>query len=52
MIRVVAPHFVAAVVLDGDRVTRWAPIVRYMRGWSTVRVECYARRKGWSTERL
>lgn len=46
--RIVAPHFVAAVVLDqNDRVIRAAPIVGYMHGWTRDRVRSYVARKGW-----
>jgi hypothetical protein len=48
LIRIEAPHFVAAVVLDGDRVVRAAPILRYMHGWPAQRVIGYCRRKGWA----
>lgn len=42
-----APHFVAAIVLRGDRVIEAAPIVRFMRGWDRDRVRDYCRGKGW-----
>ena len=51
MIRIVAPHFVAGVVLT-DRVIRTAPIVKYMIGWEPGRVRTYARSKGWQTQIL
>jgi hypothetical protein len=38
MIRITAPHFVADVVLEWDRVTRAAPIVSYMLGIEHVHV--------------
>ncbi len=45
--RVVAPHFVAALVVVADRVTTAAPILAYMRGWTGDRVRAYVARKGW-----
>jgi hypothetical protein len=42
-------HFFAAVVLTNGAVTRCAPIVNYMHGWSRQRVLDYARRRGWRT---
>lgn len=51
MIRIVAPHFVAGVVL-ADQVERAAPIVKYMIGWNAGKVRNYARSKGWQTQIL
>lgn len=52
LMRVVAPHFVAGVVFDGEtvasRVVRAAPIVHYMQGWTAARVMAYCRTKKWS----
>jgi hypothetical protein len=42
-----APYFYAAVVLNGERVSRAAPILKYMVGWSVYRAIDYAERKGW-----
>ena len=42
-----APHFYAGVVLQDGRVVRFAPIVKYMRGWSRQQVLDYCRRKHW-----
>lgn len=47
MIRIVAPHFVAGVVIEDRRVVKAAPIVKYMIGWSVTRVLTYCRRRGW-----
>ena len=38
MIRIVAPRFVAGVVLEEKRVVRTAPILRKMQGWTLGRV--------------
>lgn len=46
LIRVVAPHFVAAFETDGI-VRRAAPIIKYMIGWSDDRARQYIARKGW-----
>ena len=50
MILIDAPHFCAAVVLTAGRVSRAAPILAYMTGWTADRVLSYARRKRWQTE--
>ena len=47
MLRIVAPHFVA-----GWSPQRVAPILAYMRGWPTQRVQRYCRLKGWQCERV
>lgn len=51
MIRIVARHFVAGVVLnERDMVVKAAPIVKYMIGWHSAGVMGYCRRKGWKYE--
>lgn len=47
LVRIVAPHFVAAVVVVADRVTVAAPILSYMYGWPSDRVRQYVAGKGW-----
>lgn len=42
-----APHFYAGIVLQNDRVVEAADIVKYMRGWTRMRVRGYCRNKGW-----
>lgn len=49
--RIVAPHFVAGVIVEEGNVTRAAPIVGYMLGWSEERVRTYVRRRGWTATR-
>jgi len=43
LLRIVAPHFVAGVVV-GERA---APIIRYMKHWSEVSIREYCERKKW-----
>jgi hypothetical protein len=53
MIRVVAPHFTAAVVLDASgRITRTAPILAWAVGWTEKALRKYVRRKGWTIDTL
>jgi hypothetical protein len=47
VIHITAPHFVAGVVLEGDVVVRWAPILSYMRGWTRAHVIAYCDKKRW-----
>ena len=46
-LRIVAPHFVAGVILWDDKAVQVAPIVSYMRGWTLARATTYCERKGW-----
>lgn len=46
--QIAAPDFVAGLVLVDDKVTKTAPILHRMRGWSRDRVRDYCREKNWS----
>ena len=46
LIRVVAPHFVAAFESDGI-VRRTAPILRYLMGKTDDQARAYIKSKGW-----
>lgn len=50
--RIVAPHFVAGIVLEGTTVVEAAPIVRYMVGWSAKRVHAICLDKKWTIARV
>jgi hypothetical protein len=50
MIRIVAPHFVAGVILEDGHVTKTAPIVAYMYGWDEDLVRFYCAKQGWQAE--
>lgn len=60
MIRITAPHFVAGVetckVFEGrmgdhdEYDNNCAPIVKYMKTWSPLRIRDYCRSKGWRYE--
>jgi hypothetical protein len=45
--QVSAPHFVAGIVLCDDKVTKAAPILRFMRGWSRDRVRSHCHENNW-----
>lgn len=47
MIRIVAPHFVAGLVIDPRRC---APIVKYMQSWTVERILGYCKSKGWQAQ--
>ena len=46
LVRILAPHFVAGLVLGGQ----CAPIIRYMHGWPPERIRAYCKGKGWTVE--
>ena len=48
--RITAPHFCAGIVITEGKVTEWAPIVKYMRGWPLQRVQAYCANKAWTIE--
>jgi hypothetical protein len=48
LIRIQAPHFVAGVILVDNKVKRYAPIVKYMHGWTKGQVLSYVSMKGWA----
>jgi len=50
--RIVAPHFVCGIVLNGARVHEAAPIVKYMTGWTAKQVRAYCDRKDWRVARV
>ena len=51
LVRIVAPHFVAAVVADSV-VRECAPILSYMTGWNGRQVATTAKRKvSWGASR-
>jgi hypothetical protein len=50
--RIVAPHFVSGIIVDGDTVIAVAPIVKYMRDWKIDKVFAYCQRKKWAIERV
>jgi hypothetical protein len=50
LVRIDAPHFCAGVVISGGVVTRAAPILKYMFGWTGARVGVYAIGKGWTVD--
>jgi hypothetical protein len=47
LVRVVAPHFVAGMLVDGDRVVRAAPILKWAIGKNRDFLRTYFRNKGW-----
>jgi len=51
-LRITAPHFCAAVLVRKESVYRTAPILRYMVGWTPIRVKRYAKAKGWKVKTI
>lgn len=53
LLRLVAPHFVAGVLVDErGLVVEAAPIVGYSVGWTGANLRKYAARRGWSAAYL
>lgn len=52
LLRIIAPWFVAGVVLRDDIVVEAAPILRYTVGWSEERLRSYAKRRRWNVGNL
>lgn len=52
LIRIVAPHFVAGLILVNDQITRCAPIVAYMKlkQWDPFTIALYCQKKNWQFE--
>ena len=42
-----APHFCAGAVMSEGKVTEAAPILNYMRGWKSSKIQSYCEKKGW-----
>ena len=52
MIIILAPTFTAAVITDNGEVSKTAPIVKYMKGWTWDTVILYCEGRGWKTIRV
>jgi hypothetical protein len=48
LVRVVAPHFVAGLVMQGDRCTHAAPILAWAVGRSRKALQAAFARQGWT----
>ena len=52
LIRIESSYFVAGIVIDQNgQVVKAAPIVKYMVGWNTEKVETYCKKRGWKGTR-
>lgn len=47
LVRIVAPHFVAGLIMEQDVCVQAAPILAWAIGKGTVELRQYFRRKGW-----
>jgi hypothetical protein len=50
VIYIVAKTFTCGVLLEQDKVTMTAPIVKYMKGWTRQEVLNYCGIRGWTAE--
>lgn len=44
---VTAPHFCAGFVVEGGKIVRIAPIIKYMKDWDLSRILQYTKSKRW-----
>lgn len=47
LVRVVAPHFVAGLIMAGNRCTEAAPILKWAIGKDRAELRAYFARKSW-----
>jgi len=49
VIRIVAPHFVAGICKNNinNKLTKTAPILKYMKNWSLFEIAIYCKQKQW-----
>lgn len=47
LFRITAPHFCAGFVIKGDSVILIAPIIKYMKHWSLLKIKRYCNLKNW-----
>lgn len=45
--QIVAPHFVAGIVVKDNIAVQVAPILHYLRGWPMSSVAAYCEKKAW-----
>lgn len=50
--RIVAPHFVAGIIMSGDRCIRAAPILAWATGRDAAYLRAYFHDKGWEASIL
>ena len=47
MIRILGADLVAGLIVEGTRISRAAPVIRYMTGWTVREVSICCARKKW-----
>lgn len=45
--QIISPYFVAGLVTKDEVVSRAAPVIAYMAGWTLFTVKRYCHNKGW-----
>jgi hypothetical protein len=50
MLRILGPDFVAGLIVDRNRISRAAPVIRYMTGWTVREVLARCSQRGWQCE--
>jgi len=50
LIRITAPHFVAGIIKEHGKPCHYAPILKWMAGWTNQAIERYCKWKGYKIE--
>jgi len=50
LVQISSSYFTAGIILEGKKVVKAAPILKYMLGWTLSRVLSYCKYKRWSVE--
>jgi len=51
LIRILSDYFVAGAVVNKGVCIEAAPIIKYMKKWTTLEIVSYCKKKGWRLER-
>jgi hypothetical protein len=52
LLQITAPHFCAGVDLENNKVIAYAPIVKYMKGWTENKIRNYCKSKKWDVKEV
>lgn len=52
LIRITSNYFCAGAIIKNNKITRIAPIIKYMKGWNYSKIFEYCQSKHWTLELL